>query len=385
MSVDSTFRAPGGDPNASEEHRDSEPLIESATGFELEGAETPSDTKSAWMRFASIVATIVILYLVFFVVLPSIASYEDIWDAIRSMSVAAAITLIVSGLLLIAVTGLQLAAALEGLRFGPAVITQPMSSAIGAIVPGGAIASRAVFLRPFGVEPATYARSYAASAFSVTACVLVMPSVGLIIFLLASQSPDARDMRTLALIAAVVALVIAAVLLVMVSSAAVCRWVARTGTAIVAKSAWLSGKLQASGWEMAVAQWREDTVQIVRQRRWRLGASVLATYWGNGALMIACMYACGLPYSAMSILIGLATWSLARLLLSVPLTPGGVGVLELGYAAVFTAMVAESLDESVVAGVLLYRALTYVLPIFLGGVLILIMRLRGNTRATSFP
>lgn len=344
-----------------------------------------AETKSAFARFLSIVLTVAILYLVFVVVLPSIASYEDIWHAITSMALPAALALVAIGLGLLVLTSMQLAAGLPGLRAWATISTQPMSVAIGAVVPGGTVPARAVFLRRHGVSTATYTRSYAAAAFVVTACVLLMPVVGLIVFLVVPQSADARDMRTLALVASVASLVVAAAFIAMVSSRSVCRWGARTAARLVGKSAWLTRKLAPQIWEEAVTVWREDTVQIVRRRRWRLTGTVSGVYWLNGALLIACMYACGLPYSAMGVLTGLATWSVARLLLSVPLTPGGVGVLELGYSAIFTAMVATQFDESVVAGVLLYRALTYVMPVFLGGVLIVITRLRQRREGSASP
>ena len=339
-------------------------------------APAAAQQKSALARFGSIVLTVAILYLVFVVVLPSIASYEDIWRSVTSMAVPTAVALVAIGLVLLMLTGIQLAAGLPGLRPWPAISTQPPASAIGAVVPGGMVPARAVFLRRFGVSTATYTRSYAAAALTVTACVLVMPVVGLIVFLVVPQTADARDMRTLALVSSGVSLAVAAAMIAMLSSRAICQWCARNAAGLAGKSAWLTRKLAPQKWEEAVMIWREDTGQILRERRARLTGSVMAVYWLNGGLMIACMYACGLPYSAMSVLTGLATWSIARLLLSVPLTPGGVGVLELGYSAIFTAMVAAQFDESVVAGVLLYRALTYVMPVFLGGIMIFIVRLR---------
>lgn len=352
------------------------PSIDQASSAEdYQGSEPPT-RKSPLVRFLSVAVTILILWLVFGVVLPSIASYEDIWAAFTSMAVPTAIALIAAGLVLMVLMSLQLAAAQPGLRPWPAIESHTMAFAVGAVIPGGTIASRPVFLRPYGISMAAYTRSYAAAALGVTSCVLLMPAVGLVIYLVARQSPDAQDMRTFALVVSAIALVIAAGLLALLSSQALCRWCARTAAALVRRWQWLDRKLGSASWEDAVIAWRNDTTRALRERRSRLAGAVLATYWMHAALMIACMYACGLPLSAMGILTGLATFTIARTVLAVPLTPGGVGVLELGYSAVFASVVAEQFDESVVAGVLLYRALSYVMPVFLGGVLLLVTRLR---------
>ena len=60
----------------------------------------------------------------------------------------------------------------------------------------------------------------------------------------------------------------------------------------------------------------------------------------------------------------LAAFAFARLVTAIPLTPGGLGVVEL---ALTTTLVAAGGEQAqVVAAVLVYRALTYVLPIPIG-------------------
>jgi uncharacterized membrane protein YbhN (UPF0104 family) len=59
-----------------------------------------------------------------------------------------------------------------------------------------------------------------------------------------------------------------------------------------------------------------------------------------------------------------AAWSLVRLLGSIPITPGGLGVVELGLT---TALVGFGGGQAeVVAAVLIYRALTVVPTLIIG-------------------
>ena len=62
----------------------------------------------------------------------------------------------------------------------------------------------------------------------------------------------------------------------------------------------------------------------------------------------------------------LAAFAFVRLISALPLTPGGVGVVELGYAAVMTIGLDDLTSAQVVAAILLFRGVTYLLPIPLG-------------------
>jgi uncharacterized protein (TIRG00374 family) len=60
----------------------------------------------------------------------------------------------------------------------------------------------------------------------------------------------------------------------------------------------------------------------------------------------------------------LAVFTFARLLSAIPLTPGGLGVIEIALITGLTA--AGGMRAEVAAAVLVFRALTYVLPIPIG-------------------
>jgi uncharacterized membrane protein YbhN (UPF0104 family) len=69
--------------------------------------------------------------------------------------------------------------------------------------------------------------------------------------------------------------------------------------------------------------------------------------------------------SEVSLLEAFAAWSLARVLTSIPVTPGGLGVVELGLTSALVGFGGRNAD--VVAAVLLYRFLTLV-PVFVAGI-----------------
>jgi uncharacterized protein (TIRG00374 family) len=85
-----------------------------------------------------------------------------------------------------------------------------------------------------------------------------------------------------------------------------------------------------------------------------------------GVLLVA-LRATGVGSDEVSWVEALAAWGLVRLLTAVPLTPGGVGIVELGLSGALVGFGAHNAEA--VAAVLLYRALTVLPTLLLGAVL----------------
>ena len=62
----------------------------------------------------------------------------------------------------------------------------------------------------------------------------------------------------------------------------------------------------------------------------------------------------------------LAAFAFGRLLTAVPITPGGLGVIELGYVVALSVGVDDMTTAQITAAVLVFRALTFIPPIFIG-------------------
>jgi uncharacterized protein (TIRG00374 family) len=127
------------------------------------------------------------------------------------------------------------------------------------------------------------------------------------------------------------------------------------------------------------------TVDLI-QRRWGRLAVGTVSYAGLQVLLLwACMHAAGLDLDVASLA---GAFAVDRLLTLLPLTPGGVGLVEGGMAAALTALGAAS--EPVVLGVVLYRAFTYLAEIPVGGLTAMVWTWRrrhpgGPTVQPSVP
>ena len=92
-------------------------------------------------------------------------------------------------------------------------------------------------------------------------------------------------------------------------------------------------------------------------------------------MLLVALRAVGVPSADVSLAEAFAAWALIRIITTIPITPGGLGVVELGLTGALVSFGGHG--AGVVAAVLLYRVLTYVPPIALGGVCLLVWRRLG--------
>jgi uncharacterized membrane protein YbhN (UPF0104 family) len=79
-----------------------------------------------------------------------------------------------------------------------------------------------------------------------------------------------------------------------------------------------------------------------------------------------------------------AVFAFARLLSAIPVTPGGVGVIDLGYIGGLT-NIDQPESAQIIAAVLIFRVLTYGIQIPLGGVTYFIWRAKTGWRRDTPP
>jgi uncharacterized protein (TIRG00374 family) len=119
-----------------------------------------------------------------------------------------------------------------------------------------------------------------------------------------------------------------------------------------------------TGWDIAVVRFREKTIGLVRTRWHLLTVATLVSHLSLFVVLLACLRAIGVSEREVGWAEVLAVFAFTRIVTAIPLTPGGVGVVELAMTGGLVA--AGGNREEVVAAVLVYRFLTYVLPIPIG-------------------
>jgi uncharacterized membrane protein YbhN (UPF0104 family) len=119
-----------------------------------------------------------------------------------------------------------------------------------------------------------------------------------------------------------------------------------------------------TGWDLATTKFRDRTVLLLRARWHWLTLTTLVSHLSLFLVLVLALRFTGVSSAEVTVTEALAVFALARLLTAVPFTPGGVGIIEFALIAGLAA--AGGQHAAVAAGVLVFRVLTYVLPIPIG-------------------
>jgi uncharacterized membrane protein YbhN (UPF0104 family) len=126
----------------------------------------------------------------------------------------------------------------------------------------------------------------------------------------------------------------------------------------------LVGRPPVTGWELATVKFRTRTLELL-QRGWvPITAASLVSHLSLYGVLLVCMRQVGVSDAEVSWAQALAVFAFARLASIISLIPGGAGLVELVLIAGLTAAGGDR--EQVTAAVLVYRALTWGLPILIG-------------------
>ena len=255
--------------------------------------------------------------------------------------------------------------ALPGLRFRSALALTQISTALSIVLPAGAavgIAGSYGVLRRWGFAGREIARAVTVASLWNQFANLSYPVIA--VALLSVTGEQSPVLVTAAIVGVAVLAVAIAVLAAVLASD---RTALETGelTARIVNAFRRRLRREAVLWGgMSFERFRRDAVDLLR-RRWHV--LTLTTYAGTLTiflLLLVALRAFGVPGSEVSVAEAFAAWSLARILGSVPITPGGIGVVELGLTGALVGFGGN--NAGVVAAVLVYRFLTIVPTVALG-------------------
>ena len=265
-----------------------------------------------------------------------------------------------------------------GLSLLRSLIAREASSAVSNVVPGpSGTASQFVILRSWGVSVEQFTR--ATIAVSVTTDVLIFagPGIAFVVWAVVGMpaAPGGDHAWAFGLAAVVLAVVAVVLVAAVARSERLAAALGRVCQACVNPLRRLVGKPPVTTWPDRSVAVRADTIAVLRDHGSALLACIVGGYVINGFLLVLCIWACGVSWDEMPLTLGILLYTIGRISTVVSITPGGVGVVEIAYSTVYIAVLGDSAHDAVVAGVLLYRALTYLLPIVTGAAAYLAWRL----------
>jgi putative heme transporter len=297
--------------------------------------------------------------------LPQIADYRDVWDVVRDLSWEWLLVLSAAAILNLLTFAPPWMVALPGLRFRSALTLTQVATALSIVVPAGAavgIAGAYGMLRRWGFPSRDIGRAVAVVSLWNQFANLSYPIIA--VFLLTASGGDSPVLATAAFVGVVILGIAIAMLAAVLASD-------RTATDIGDLTARLVGFVLGKFGRGPVLwggpsfeRFRHDSLELLR-RRWHV--LTFATYCGTLTVflvLLASLRALDVPGSEVSVVEAFAAWSLARILGSFPITPGGIGVVELGLTGALIGFGGN--NAGVVAAVLVYRFLTMVPTVALG-------------------
>jgi len=328
---------------------------------------TEKPKTAVWKRVIQAAISLAIVVGIFVGVMPLIADYGLVFDTIGDMTSLELGVLFLVGMWNLATYWFVLTAALPGLRLREAAVVNQASTAVSNTLPfGGAIGVGVsiAMLTSWGFSIVAIGRSAVVTGIWNNFLKLGMPVVALALLALEGEITPAR------ITAAVVgiAVLIAAVVLfgLVLRSDRLARSVGRGLGAAIDWARGLLRKDKQGGWEDRASAFRTDTIGLLRHRWIRLTVATLISHISLFIVLLVALRNVGVSQEEVSWVAVFAAFAFVRLISALPLTPGGVGIVELGYAAVLTIGLDDITSAQVVAAILLFRLVTYLLPIPLG-------------------
>lgn len=306
-------------------------------------------------------------------------SVSAVWSSIRAMTWPEVASLVVAAGWNLATYWLLMVSTMPGLGVRQAAVVAQATTAVANTVPAGGAVGTVMSYGMYGSWGFSRSRSSVSLLVSGVWNNFVKLGMPVLALALLALHGGPSGTRLLAGLAGLTGLGAAlAVFTMLLRTEAGAQRVGRGAAAVANALRRPLRRPPVQGWERATTKFRARTILLLRAR-WHW--ITLATVVSHASLFLVLLLALrhvGVSELTVSWVEVLAVFAFARLLTAVPITPGGVGVVELALIAGLTA--AGGPRAEVAAGVLVFRVLTYVLPIPLGLLAYLLWRRNQSWR-----
>jgi uncharacterized protein (TIRG00374 family) len=308
---------------------------------------------------------VAVIVAIFAFVLPQIADYRDVWNVVETLSWGDIALLAGATVLNLVTFAPPWMAALPGLRFRQAFVVTQASTASTYIAPGGAAVGLALSFAMFlawGFPAGPVSLAVALTGVWNQLAMLAFPSIALGLLTVTGDSHAAVD--SIAYLGLAIFVVVIAAFAAGLGTPRLAR---RVGGLAARLASWGLGVVRRDPvtWNgEAFVRFRNQASSLLKRRWHVLTLATLAGHLTVFLVLLVTLRVLDVPAADVSTVEAFAAWSLVRLLGSIPITPGGLGVIELGLT---TALVGFGGDQpEVVAAVLVYRVLTVVPTLLIG-------------------
>jgi uncharacterized membrane protein YbhN (UPF0104 family) len=335
-----------------------------------------------WRRALGVVASVALVVVLLVGVLPAMADFGEVWDAITSMTWLESGSLLVAAGWNILTYQFVILVALPGLTLLQAFVVGQISTAVSNTLPAGSAIGVGVtytMFSSFGFGAGSIAIASVVTGLWNTFVKLGLPIVALTLLTFRGGSNPALQSGALTGVAVLAGAI--AVLGLILSSERAAR---RSGELLGAGASRLARPFKRGPyehWGAGFARFRSQSIDLVRRRWHVITLASVVSHLSLFFLLLLCLRHMGVSGEDVTWTEALAAFALVRFATAIPITPGNLGIVEVGLTAAL--VLAGGPRSLVVAAVLLYRALSYLLQVPLGLVAYVIWRSKRSWRVAQ--
>ena len=330
-----------------------------------------------WKRSLPILGSLVLVGFIFGWLLPQYIDYEAVFRSIQTIEMSEwAVLLAFAGLRILPESWIYLAA-LPGITQRRAVEQFLVTASLNNVPPGGLdLIVRYQMARSWGISPTGASTATVATWFFVTFPRFVLPVIATGLLTIRHIRDDSMDL--LAIIGIVATVLLSVLFIVAVRSEsfvlAVGRLISRLADFILG----LFRKDSDINFESMAVKFRDEGLELVR-RRWGIGfpAGLLAQFAQFLVLLLAVRF---VGLDSVDWIVVFAAFAVVAIVGAIPIF-NIPGIAEAVLIGILGAAVGGGATDEVAAAVFVFRILTWLLPIPLGG----IAYSRWRTWASSHP
>jgi putative heme transporter len=345
------------------------------TGGQPPPDAAPASRRSVVLRIALLVGVVGFVFLVF---LPGIVDYEAVRAALAGLTVGQLLVLVACTAVAYVANAAPCRILIEGLTWPHAVEADLAARAVASTIPGPTdVATRLVLYAQWGIPPRISTAGVLFAAFFETLSALVLPLIAAI-GVVATGQTNRPGAVSVAVIGMVVLGVAAVILTAIVRSESLAH---RIGTALdwLATHLWgLFRRTPPAGIVQSVLDLRVQANEVLsRHGILAFAASVVAKLAWFVVLEVA-LWSVGIGWDVLPPAPVLAAMAIVAVVALIPIVPGGVGITEVAYIGLLTAVAGPAYTDQITAAVMLYRIAQWLAPIPIGWILLVFLR-RGRT------
>ena len=358
------------------------PGDDAGNGVGANGNDKPKH--SAKNTIIGVVITIVVLVGVFGFAIPKFANYHDVLAAMGDLTTTSLVLLGIGCIVTMLTFWWINMAALPGLKLWPSAVVTQSAYAVANTVPAGGPISLGVtykILRDYLFRTNDIVMMVGIGGIWNVLGKFVTPVIAVALLFLSGDHSDGIELAAIVGLA-VLAVSFGLLALIMWKESAARRFgnlLGRVGSWILARF----HKPPVDGMGDKVVDFRARTLTVVRKRWPALTGAAIVNQLAFFLVLFLSLRGVGVTSEQMDLAEMFAAFAFARVASSVPITPGGVGTTELFFIGLLVS--AGGPKPEVVAGVLLYRTVTYLIPIPVGAVIYLIWKATFKDAPSPYP